>query len=131
MIYIRCIHTCTYAHSWSHPHTYTQHIHAHDMQGPLSSGTIAGVVLGGLVFLIVLAVITACVCALVYSYRHPTSKIGLFMIEVCLYDVCVCTEQYVKSVRFANRHAHNFSTITSVAGQKVCFILSTGKIPQQ
>ena len=46
-------------------------------------------------FLIVLAVIAACVCVLVYGYRHPTSKIGLFMIEVCLYDVCVCTEQYV------------------------------------
>ena len=57
--------------------------------GPLSSGAIAGVVLGGLVFLIVLAMIAACVCVLVYGYRHPTSKIGLFMIEVCLYDVCV------------------------------------------
>ena len=82
-------------------------------------------------FLIVLAVIAVCVCVLVYGYRHPTSKIGLFMIEVCLYDVCVYTEQHVISVRFANRHAHNFSTITSVAGQKVCFIFSTGKIPQQ
>ena len=58
--------------------------------GPLSSGAIAGVVLGGLVFLIVLAVIAVCVCVLVYGYRHPTSKIGLFMIEVCLYDVCMC-----------------------------------------
>jgi len=80
------------------------------------------------VFLIVLAMIAVCVCVLVYGYRHPTSKIGLFMIEVCLYE---CTEQCVKSVRFANRHAHNFSTITSVAKQKVCFIFSTGKIPQQ
>ena len=52
--------------------------------GPLSSGAIAGVVLGGLVFLIVLAVIAVCVCVLVYGYLHPTSKIGLFMIEVCL-----------------------------------------------
>ena len=60
------------------------------MQGPLSFGAIAGVVLGGLVFLIVLAVIAVCVCVLVYGYRHPTSKIGLFMIEVCLYDVCMC-----------------------------------------
>ena len=57
--------------------------------GPLSSGAIAGVVLGGLVFLIVLAVIAVCVCVLVYGYLHPTSKIGLFMIEVCLYDVYV------------------------------------------
>ena len=96
--------------------------------GPLSSGAIAGVVLGGLVFLIVLAVIAVCVCVLVYGYRHPTSKIGLFMIEVCLYDVCVCTEQQLD---LQTGNAHNFSTITSVAGQKVCFIFSTDKIPQQ
>ena len=52
-------------------------------QGPLPSGAVAGVVLGGLVFLIVLAGIALCVGVLVYGYQHPTSKIGLFMIEVC------------------------------------------------
>ena len=51
-------------------------------QGPLSSGAVAGVVLGGVVFLIVLAGIAVCVGVLVYGYRNPTSKIGLFMIEV-------------------------------------------------
>ena len=94
--------------------------------GPLSSGAIAGVVLGGLVFLIVLAMIAVCVCALVYGYRHPTSKIGLFMIEVCLYDVCVCTEQYVKSVRFANRHATSLveiSTLLVLLGVSSCRLL--------
>ena len=57
-------------------------------QGPLSSGAVAGVVLGGLVFLIVLAGIAVCVGVLVYGYRNPTSKIGLFMIEVCACTVC-------------------------------------------
>ena len=32
--------------------------------------------------LIVLAGIAVCVGVLVYGYRNPTSKIGLFMIEV-------------------------------------------------
>ena len=77
-------------------------------------------------FLIVLAGIAVCVGVLVYGYQHPTSKIGLFMIEVC-----ACTEQGVKSVRYINRHGHNFSTITSVAGQKRCSILSIGRMPQQ
>ena len=105
---------CVVSHIYSHP------------QGPLSSGAIAGVVLGGLVFLIVLAVIAVCVCVLVYGYRHPTSKIGLFMIEVCLYDVCVCTEQYVKSVRFANRHATSLveiSTLLVLLGLSSCRLL--------
>ena len=96
-------------------------------QGPLSSGAVAGVVLGGVVFLIVLAGIAVCVGVLVYGYRNPTSKIGLFMIEV---RCTVCTEQGIKSVRYVNWHGHNFSTITSVAGQKWCSILSIG-MPQQ
>ena len=59
----------------------------------LSSGAVAGVVLGGVVFLIVLAGIAVCVGVLVYGYQHPTSKIGLFMIEVC-----ACTV-YTKMLR--------------------------------
>ena len=39
-------------------------------------------------FLIVLAGIAVCVGVLVYGYQHPTSKIGLFMIEVCACTVC-------------------------------------------
>ena len=80
------IHACTYTHmhfsvTWIYPsHYYTISLCP---QGPyLSSGAVAGVVLGGLVFLIVLAGIAVCVGVLVYGYRNPTSKIGLFMIEV-------------------------------------------------
>ena len=64
-------------------------------QGPptLSAGGVVGVVLGGLVLLALLVFIAICVGVVLYGYNHSTSKIGLFMIEVCVtyacYIVCV------------------------------------------
>ena len=107
----------THTHTHTHMHLLLAFIHHTTIslgpQGPpLSSGAIAGVVLGGLVFLIVLAGIAVCVGVLVYGYRHPTSKIGLFMIEVCLYMMCCVSEQDVKRVRFANSYVCHFPMIT-------------------
>ena len=62
-------------------------------QGSLFAGGVVGVVLGGLVLLALLVFIAICVGVVLYGYKHPTSKIGLFMIEVCVtyacYIVCV------------------------------------------
>ena len=57
-------------------------------QGPLSVGGVVGVVLGGLVFLALLVFIAICVGVVLYGYKHPTSKIGLFMIDVCVTYTC-------------------------------------------
>ena len=58
--------------------------------GTLSVGAVVGGVLGGLVFLALLVFIAICVGVVLYGYKHPTSKIGLFMIEVCVTYTC-CT----------------------------------------
>ena len=59
-------------------------------QGPptLSAGGVVGVVLGGLVLLALLVFIAICVGVVLYGYKHSTSKIGLFMIEVCVTYAC-------------------------------------------
>lgn len=49
----------------------------------LSTGGVVGVVVGGLLLVLVLIAFAVCAGVLVYGYRHPTSRIGLFMIEVC------------------------------------------------
>ena len=74
-----------------HPHTYiTPYI---DPQGSLPAGTAVGGVLGGLVLLALLVFIAICVGVVLYGYKHPTSKIGLFMIEVCAtYTCCILLE---------------------------------------
>ena len=62
-------------------------------QEPLSAGGVVGVVLGGLVLLALLVFIAICVGVVLYGYKHPTSKIGLFMIEVCAtYTCCILLE---------------------------------------
>ena len=59
-----------------------------DPQGSLPAGAAVGGVLGGLVFLALLVFIAVCVGVVLYGYKHPTSKIGLFMIEVCITYTC-------------------------------------------
>ena len=105
-LYAQHIHPCT------HTHTLLLAFIRHTTislcpQGPLSSGAVAGVVLGGLVFLIVLAGIAVCVGVLVYGYRNPTSKIGLFMIEVC---TIWCVLHVLSRMLRVLGHAHNFLT---------------------
>ena len=51
-------------------------------QGSLTAGAAVGGVVGGLVFLILLVFIALCVGVVLYGYKRPTSKIGLFIIEV-------------------------------------------------
>ena len=53
----------------------------------LSTGGIVGVVVGGLLLVLVLIAFAVCAGVLVYGYRHPTSQIGLFMIEVCFFPL--------------------------------------------
>ena len=59
-----------------------------DSQGSLPAGAAVGGVLGGLVLLVLLVFIAICVGVVLYGYKHPTSKIGLFMIEVCVTYTC-------------------------------------------
>ncbi len=50
--------------------------------GGLSGGARGGIVVGILVILVVIVVVMAACAVLVYGYRRPTSRVGLFMIEV-------------------------------------------------
>ena len=61
-----------------------------DPQGSLPAGAAVGGVLAGLVLLVLLVFIAICMGVVLYGYKHPTSKIGLFMIEVCVTYTC-CT----------------------------------------
>ena len=74
------------------PYTYCMSLYPQGSltQGSLSAGGVVGIVLGGLVFLALLVFIAICVGVVLYGYKHPTSKIGLFMIEVCAtYTCCI------------------------------------------
>jgi hypothetical protein len=58
----------------------------------LSSGAIVGISVSGVVVLVLVVVLTGvCIGLLVFGYRNPNSKIGLYMIEVrtCTYYVLV------------------------------------------
>ena len=49
----------------------------------LSSGAIVGISVVGIVVLVLVVTLTSvCIGLLVYGYRNPNSKIGLYMIEV-------------------------------------------------
>ena len=61
--------------------------------GGLSAGETVGITVSVIaVVLLLVAVIAVLVGLLIYGYTHPTSSIGLFMIEVCL-CVCLCVSQ--------------------------------------
>ena len=62
-------------------------------QGSLTAGAAVGGVVGGLVFLILLVFVAVCVGVVLYGYKRPTSKVGLFIIEVR----AICTS-YVLSI---------------------------------
>lgn len=49
----------------------------------LSTGAIAGIAVGLLiVFVLAASIVVIILVILVYGYKHPTSSVGLFMIEV-------------------------------------------------
>ncbi len=51
--------------------------------GGLSGGAQGGIVVVGILVILVVIVVALTACAvLVYGYRRPTSRVGLFMIEV-------------------------------------------------
>ena len=55
----------------------------------LSSGAIVGISVSGVVVLVLVVVLSGvCIGLLVFGYRNPNSKIGLYMIEVNLPEIC-------------------------------------------
>ena len=45
-------------------------------------GSIAGIFIGILVLLTTVILISVCVGVAIYGYRHPASRVGMYMIEV-------------------------------------------------
>ena len=49
----------------------------------LSSGAIVGISVSGIIVLVLVVMLTSvCIGLLIYGYKNPNSKIGLYMIEV-------------------------------------------------
>ena len=46
------------------------------------AGSIVGICIGILVVVAAIALISVCVGVAIYGYRHPASRVGMYMIEV-------------------------------------------------
>ena len=52
------------------------------VSGWQQAGPIVGIVIGILVIVAAVALISVCVVVATYAYRHPASRVGIYMIEV-------------------------------------------------
>ena len=64
---------------YTHVHMYL----CYNVHTGLSSGAIVGISVSGIVVLVLVVMLTSvCIGLLIYGYKNPNSKIGLYMIEV-------------------------------------------------
>lgn len=87
-------------------------------------GSIVGILIGILVVIATIVLIFVCVGVAVYGYRHPASRVGMYMIEV---SASLATLLYFFSVYTCWGDAFQVDYITSIFcqahGQNVCDLL--------
>ena len=71
--------------NYTHVHMYL----CYNVHTGLSSGAIVGISVSGIIVLVLVVMLTSvCIGLLVYGYKNPNSKIGLYMIEVRIMPMC-------------------------------------------